>query len=137
MLAFSACNKTKSNTNRLDGGEWTVKVLTVDGVSQDELPSWNVSECDAYEASCLSEWKNEEGGISKFIWQFREKGQKFEISNQSETSGEHSQDEAVVQCQNFSGVYEVTEHKKKTMKFESSTTLANAGKKVVIELEKK
>ena len=57
-------------------------------------------------------------------------------SNQSELTGDHAQDEVVLQCQNFSGVYDVIEHKKKSMKFESTTTLGFSGKKVVITIEK-
>ena len=43
----------------------------------------------------------------------------------------------VFQCQNFSGVYSVKEHKKKSMSFESNSTIGFSGKKVVIKIEKK
>ena len=135
-LVFTACNKTKMYENRLDGGEWNVTELSVDGVNETELPHWNIGDCDAYKESCTGEWKNHEGGTGKFVWQFREKGGKFEISNQSELTGDHAQDEVVLQCQNFSGVYDVIEHEKKSMKFESTTTLGFSGKKVVITIEK-
>lgn len=136
-LAFTACNKTKLYANQLDGGEWYVTELSVEGINEAELPHWNIGDCDAYKESCTGEWKNDEGGNGKFAWQFREKGKKFEISNQSELTGDHAQDEVVLQCQNFSGVYDVIEHKKKSMKFESTTTLGFSGKKVVITIEKK
>lgn len=135
-LVFTACNKTKMYENRLDGGEWNVTELSVDGVNETELPHWNIGDCDAYKESCTGEWKNHEGGNGKFVWQFREKGGKFEISNQSELTGDHAQDEVVMQCQNFSGVYDVIEHEKKSMKFESLATLGFTGKKVVITIEK-
>ncbi|MSP69389.1 MAG: hypothetical protein EXR20_03880 [Bacteroidetes bacterium] len=135
-FVFTACNKTKMYANRLDGGDWKVTELSVDGTNETELPNWTIGDCDAYKGSCTGEWKNNEGGNGKFVWQFREKGKKFEISNQSELTGDHAQDEVVLQCQNFSGVYDVIEHKRKSMKFECSATLGFAGKKVVIKIEK-
>lgn len=45
-------------------------------------------------------------------------------------------EELADQCVNFSGTYEVIEHKRKTMKFESSSTIGFSGKKVVITIEK-
>jgi len=135
-ILFTACNKTKMYANRLDGGEWHITELSVDGVTEAELPHWQIGECDAYKESCTGDWENHEGGKGKFAWQFREKGNKFEISNQSELTGEHKQDEAILQCQNFSGVYEVKEHKKKSMTFETSSAVGFSGKKVVMKIEK-
>ena len=59
-LVFTACNKTKMYENRLDGGEWNVTELSVDGVNETELPHWNIGDCDAYKESCTGEWKNHE-----------------------------------------------------------------------------
>lgn len=43
-LVFTACNKTKMYANRLDGGEWKVTELSVDGVNEAELPHWNIAD---------------------------------------------------------------------------------------------
>ena len=62
-LLATACNKTRTNSNRLiKGGEWTVTELSVDGTSEDELPTWEIDECDIYDESCTGEWANDEGG---------------------------------------------------------------------------
>lgn len=136
VLAISACSKTKVSTNKIGGEEWHVTELSVDGVNEDELPHLMFNDCNAYEESCTGQWKNHEGGKSNFAWQFRNKGKTFEISNQSELTGDHAQDEAVLQCQNFSGVYEVIERKKESMELKSKTTLAYSNQTVVIKLEK-
>jgi hypothetical protein len=136
-----ACNKTSSNTKKLDGGEWQITQLSVDGMEVEELPHWVIAECDPYEETCTGQWLNDEGGEAKFAWQFNDKGKVFEIANQSELleedEHEHGEHEAAMQCQYFSGAYQVVEQKKKAMKFESSTTLGYSGKKVVLAIEKK
>lgn len=38
VLVFTACNKTKTYTNRLDGGKWLVTEISVDGIKETELP---------------------------------------------------------------------------------------------------
>lgn len=135
-LVIMSCNKTKISAKRLDGGEWHVKELSVDGVNEAELPEWNIGECDGYKESCLGDWVNHEGGKSKFVWQFREKAEKFEISNQSELSGDHATDEAVLQCQSFSGTYDVISRKKKEMEFKTTSAIGFTGKTVIIKIEK-
>lgn len=144
-LALTACNKTKMYSNRLDGGDWKVTELSVDGKNEAELPKWNIGECDAYKETCTGSWKNDHDHTAKFVWQFREKGKKFEISNQSKvedvTAGLigdmffHAE-ELADQCVNFSGVYNVLEHKKKMMKFESTSAIGFPGQKVIISIEK-
>jgi hypothetical protein len=132
-FAFFGCNKTSFYTNRLGDAEWSAQELSVEGVNQAELPSWDLSDCDPYEESCTGDWEIH-GGKSSFIWQFRESAKKFEISNQSVTTGSHSLDEAVIQCQQFSGVYDVVESEKDEMEFTSTKTLGFPGKKVVIKI---
>ena len=145
-LVFAACNKTKTYANRLDGGEWKVTELSVDGVNEAELPSWDVEECDGYKETCKGAWKDDHGHHIHFAWQFRDKGKTFEISNQTTAEeategqigeGFQQAEELCFQCQNFSGVYSVKEHKKKSMSFESNSTIGFSGKKVVIKIEKK
>jgi len=144
-LIYASCNKTKINTNRLDGGEWKITELSVDGVNEAEFPHWNISECDAYDETCMGEWINHHGNIVKFAWQFRDKGKTFEISNQSTfeeaTAGLTGHDyleaeENLEQCQNFSGVYGVVKRKKTSMEFKTSSSIGFPGKLVVIKIEK-
>jgi hypothetical protein len=131
-----ACNKTKTYSNRLDGGVWKVTELSVDGVNQSELPDWNINECDIYGESCTGEWQNAEGGHGEFVWQFRDKGKTFEISNQSDHTHSHADEEAQAQCSDFSGVYTVEESGKKKMKFSSTVTIGYPGSTAVITIEK-
>jgi hypothetical protein len=133
---LNSCNKTKTNANRIEDGEWDVTELSVDGVNEDELPHLHFSDCDAYSSACTGEWENHEGGKGNFAWQFNDKGETFAISNQSEVTGEHATDEAILQCQNFSGNYKVVECTKKTMAFETTSALAYVGKTVILKMEK-
>lgn len=143
----SACNKTKTNSKRfINAGEWTVTELSVDGTNEDELPEWHIKDCEIYDESCHGDWENEEGGHTEFVWQFRDKGDVFEISRQAEEEGDdhdhehehnHAEEEAIAQCYAFSGVYEVVERKKKSMEFKSTATLGHSGSTVVIKIEKK
>lgn len=135
----TSCNKTKKYSNRLDGEIWTVTALAIDGKSVEELPTFEFDECDIYEELCKAKWGNEEGGHSHFIWQFREKGKKFEISNQSslaDSHGSHADEEAILQCANFSGVYDVTKHTRKEMELKSTSTIGFKGNEVVLKMKK-
>lgn len=136
-VSFTACNKTRQYSKRMAGETWQVTELSVDGTNEAELPVLVFEDCDIYEESCRGEWKNEEGGHGEFVWQFRKKGKVFEISNQSDHSHGHADEEAQVQLSNFSGVYDVTGHKKEEMRFESSSTAGFPGHKVVIKMERK
>ena len=158
LVAF-ACNKTKVNSNRLmSAGEWEVTELSVDGTNEDELPHWHIDDCEIYgEKSCFGEWKNEEGGETHFIWQFRDKGKVFEISRQEGMEEEedhaddgddhdhdhdhgthdHATEEAIEQCYNFSGVYDVVSSKKDEMGFTSTSAVGFAGETVKIKIKKK
>ena len=143
-LAFTACNKTKKVSKRLiSAGEWRVTELSVDGVNQEELPTWEIEACDdIYAQSCMAEWKNDEGGHAEFIWQFREKGETFEISHQAEEhEGEehdhdHAAEEAAEQAYNFSGVYTVVESGKDKMEFTTTSAIGYNGNTVKIIIEK-
>ena len=141
MTVVSSCNKTKITSERfIKAGEWKVTELSVDGVNEDELPKWEIEDCDIYEESCFGEWKNEEGGHAEFIWQFSEKANTFEISHQAsdehDHEGDHAAEEAAVQAYNYSGVYEVIEKSKTEMEFESSRTSGHSGNTVKIKIEK-
>lgn len=140
LIGTISCNKTKSVSKKfLKAGEWKITELSVDGLNEEELPTWEIEDCDIYESSCFGEWKNEEGGHAEFVWQFREKAKTFELSYQAEEEEGHEHDhaaeEAAEQAYNFSGVYEVLESSKKEMEFISTTTLGFDGQEVKIKLE--
>lgn len=146
LTGLNSCNKVKSTSKRLmKTGDWKVTELSVNGVNEEELPKWEIDDCDIYDESCFGEWKNDEGGHAEFIWQFREKGEVFELSYQAEEhdheeEGEHEHDhaaeEAAEQAANFSGVYEVEKKEKKVMEFTSSSTVGYSGSRVKIKVEK-
>ncbi len=141
-IGMASCNKTKKVSKRfIKPGEWKVTTLTVDGTAEAELPTWEIKDCDIYGSSCEGEWKNDEGGHSEFIWQFRDKGDTFEISRQAEEDGhghthDHAAEEAAAQCYNFSGVYEVVSSKKDEMEFKTTSALGYSGKEVIIKITK-
>lgn len=144
IFLLGACNKTKTNSKSLmKAGEWEVTELSVEGVNEDELPHWEIDDCDIYEESCMGHWENEEGGHAEFVWQFRDKGETFEISYQAEEEHGHSHEhdhaaeEAAAQAANFSGVYTVNKRDKDEMEFSSSTTQGFEGQNVIIKIKKK
>lgn len=151
LIVATSCNKTeKVSDNFISAGDWTITELSVDGTNEAELPEWEIKACDIYAASCEGHWKNDEGGETEFIWQFREKGKTFEISHQGAEAEESDDDhddhdhdhdhagmEVAVQAYNFSGVYEVLECSKDAMKFQSTAALGHSGKTVVISIAKK
>lgn len=137
MLA--GCDKDKKVSKRLSGEEWKVTELTLDGIAQTDLPVLKFEECDIYNELCIGEWTNEAGGRSFFIWQFRNKATSFEISNQSTLAtagGVEANEEAIIQCSDYSGIYEVKESRKTRMKFEAVSTVGSGGKRVTMTIEK-
>lgn len=136
LIIAYGCNKTKTYSKRLDGGQWRVTELSVNGINEAELPEWTINECDIYSESCIGEWTNDEGGHAEFVWQFRNKGKTFEISNQSDHTHSHADEEAQAQCSEFSGVYNVEESGRNKMKFTSTSTLGNPGQSTVMVIEK-
>lgn len=140
ILLAGACNKVRVYSNQLiKAGEWTVNELSVDGTNEDELPSWHIEDCDIYDESCHGEWENDEGGHAEFIWQFRNKGETFEISRQEGEGGHshgHADEEANAQAYAFSGVYSVVERSSDNMEFTSTATVGHPGSTVVIKIKK-
>lgn len=140
-IFLSACSKTNKASKRLiKAGEWTVTECSVDGVNEDELPKWEISNCDPYEAVCIGKWENEESGHADFAWQFNNDGDSFVISHQAE-EGEHehnhADEEAAEQAYHFSGTYSVTESSKTKMSFTSTQTVGYPGQTAVIVIEKR
>jgi len=140
-VMLSSCNKTNKATKRLiKAGEWKVTECSIDGTNEEELPTWDISDCDPYEAVCIAKWENDEGGHAEFAWQFNKKGEEFTISHQAE-EGEHehnhADEEVAEQSYKFSGVYTVTESSKTKMRFTSTTAVGAPGQTAVIVIEKK
>lgn len=132
LITFMACNKSKTNSNKLDGYKWKVKEITIEGVAETNLPEVLFKECDLYKESCEGSWLIPEGGRSSFIWQVRSKGKEFEISNQTDHAHSLLDVKATEECINYSGVYKILISKRKEFVIESSLTVGYFGKKVKI-----
>lgn len=140
-IGITSCNKTKKVSNRfIKPGEWTVTEMSVDGTNEDELPKWEIDDCDIYGSSCMGHWENDEGGHADFVWQFRDKGETFEISYQAEEEAGHTHDhadeEVAAQAYSFSGVYTVETSKKDEMTFTTTAAVGFPGQTVKIKIEK-
>ncbi|MGL5891527.1 MAG: hypothetical protein ACRC3B_16675 [Bacteroidia bacterium] len=140
LLVISSCNKTKQTSDRLAGNTWKVTTLTVDGTPEAHTPVLTFEDCEIYSgASCKGDWTHD-SYHAHFIWQFREKAKKFELSNQSTLEdahgGGHEAEENIIQCQNFSGVYDVEVRKKDVMEFKTTNAVGFPGQTVVMKLEK-
>lgn len=143
-LVVEGCNKTKKFSKRLAGEKWTVTELSVAGINESELPVLSFNDCDIYDESCKGEWETPEHEHAEFVWQIRDKGGLFELSNQSSldeihshSGDDHAAEEAIIQCQNFSGVYTIVSSKRKSMELESQNTLGHSGQLVKMKLELK
>lgn len=162
VILLTACNKTNRFSNRLAGETWKITSITVGGEAEEaeHLAELQFEDCDIYDETCMGEWMLE-GEHAEFAWQFNENGDKFTLSNQSEAEHDHDHDhegddhdhdhegddhdhdhgheheaDAVTQCQEFSGTYDVDEMKRNTMIIKSTETIGHPGEEVVIELEK-
>jgi hypothetical protein len=145
----SGCNKTQTFSNRLEGEVWSISKLIVDGVEEehdDHLAELIFSDCDIYEEVCTGEWEIEQSH-AEFAWQFDEKGALLYIANQSEDGDQHEHDhneedgeehmvDAIQQCQDLSGTYDVVDMTRKTIKLKSNNTIGFDGKLVEMEWEK-
>ncbi len=131
-----SCSKTKRYSKRLDANKWQVKEITIDGVAESNLPEILFKECDVYNESCEGSWITPEGGRSSFIWQFRNNGKEFEISNQTDHVHNFQDVKAAEQCINYSGVYKVIDSKRKLLYIETTNSFGHKGKVVKITFEK-
>ena len=129
-----SCNKDRKISNSIDGETWVVTEIIVGNLSQSDLPSLQFDECKIYKETCNASWAL---GLTaaNFAWQFREKGNLFEISNQSVLT--EDREPAIIQCTNFSGVYEVLEKDKSNMKISSTSTVGYSDTEVLLTLELK
>lgn len=134
-LAIISCNKTKQNAKTLQGTTWNITSLIIDGVADTNFAELEFGEGNIYKEVLSGKWHNagNSHGTSaaeiSFVWQFRDKGKTFEISNQSEG------DDAL-QCSQLSGVYQVENSTKTEYEFSSSATIGYNGKKVVMKMKK-
>ncbi|RFC54162.1 hypothetical protein [Brumimicrobium aurantiacum] len=135
---FTACDKNKRASKHLmKAGNWEVKELSVDGVSQTLIPTWEIKDCDIYETVCEGTWTSDTTQ-SRFYWQFNDKAQTFTISRvvAPEDCEDFYTEEVEQQTFKFSGEYDVTKNKRKSKTFESYNTLGFEGQKAVIRVEK-
>ena len=144
IVLLGACNKEKRYSEKLDKGQkWTVTDIQVDGVSLGISSTWDIHAEDIYKTVPTLDWKligTTEEKIEATIceWQFQEKGKKFRLNylHQShDMDGDQLEDLDYVAF-NLTGTYDVIEHKRKRMAFESNETFFYPGQKVKIEVER-
>src|SRR5690554_7236827 len=134
---LTTCEKNKRESKHLKkAGNRKVKELSVDGVSQTLIPTWEIQDCDIYETVCEGTWTSDTTQ-SQFYWQFNDKAQTFTISRvvAPEDCEDFYTEEVEQQTFNFSGEYDVTENKRKSKTFESYNTIGFEGQKVVIRVK--
>jgi len=131
----AACNKTKQHSKWLTGETWKVNEVSIDGQPFNLLPTLSFEDCNIYDEICFGNLQVEGDGIARFAWQVRDKGNEFELSDQTETVNE-SNEEAVSFSSSFSAIYKVNSATKKEMELESNNCLRYPGKKVIIKLSK-
>lgn len=129
LVLLSACSKDKKNANRIDGKSYKVSSISIDGANMTEsMPTLNFEDCRIFKETCNGTWiKGSESAA--FNWQFRDKGETFEISNQSQQATEATK-EAIA----FSGIYMVEENKKGNFRISSTNTIGHQGENVVITM---
>lgn len=132
-VLLMSCNKDKKLSKRLSGENWSATSLKISEIEETDLPEFSFDECDIYDENCTATWTLN-GETANFIWQFRDKGTVFEISNQSKI--DTSITDAIIQCMNLSGVYDVTESEKESLTITSSTTIGYTGDVVEMKLKK-
>lgn len=133
LVALVACDKNKKLSKRLSGETWKMSTFTVGEAAKQDLAEINFDDCDIYDESCTATWILDDQSAN-FIWQFREKGKVFEISNQSSLSADL--EPAILQCMNLSGIYDVTDSEKTSMTISSNATFGYGGQLVEIKLSK-
>lgn len=131
-----ACNKTKSNSNKLGGYKWEVKSLTINGTEISNKPTLLFKDCDIYKESCEGSWIGTDQGRAAFAWQFSDNGKKLEIANQTDHVHGIADVKAAEQCIEFTGMYDVQESKRKVLVIKSDMANGHKNKTVEIKLER-
>jgi len=138
LVTVTSCHKENSYSNKLmDGKSWTVKEVTVDGVSLNLTGIWSVNQGVDIEKSIPStEWTNSNGNAI-FEWQFLNKGKQFQFSyvQQANEDGE-ALSELDYLAYDITGEYEVICAANDLMEFSSTSTIKYSGKKVYIKVER-
>jgi hypothetical protein len=131
FTAITGCSKDKKMSKRLGGESWQITAMTIDGSAQTELPVFNFQNCDIYKESCRGTMSLglSQGDEPEFIWQLRDKGKAFEISNQS-------QGEAAVLLWQVSGTYKVVSLTKTEFDISSTVTEGYPGVLVHMVMKK-
>ncbi len=137
VITYSACNKTKYRSNRIDDNKWQIVTLTVDGVSDNYLPTLKFNDSDIYKEASKGWWYYGEEGHGEIAWQFRDNGKIFEFSNQADHAHGVEDVKAAEQAINYSGVYKVIKLSRNNFEIESNETFGNKGKKVIIKMNRK
>jgi hypothetical protein len=132
VVTFISCNKNKQSSKTLQGSTWKFTSLKIDGVSDSSLATLKFKEGNMYNEVISGTWVNHDSSQTDeitFVWQFRNKGKTFEISNQSDG-------DAALQCSMLSGIYQVTQLKNSNFSITSKSTIGYSNKEVAIELSK-
>jgi hypothetical protein len=137
LIITFACSKTKRYSKKLDDNKWEVKTLTVDGVSDANLPELKFNESDIHDKASKGWWYWGEEGHAEIAWQIRDKGKTFEFSNQADHVHGFEDVKASEQAINYSGVYKIIKLTRNSFEIESNETYGNKGKKVIIKMERK
>jgi hypothetical protein len=131
-ISIISCNKEKQTTKTLEGTTWIVTELKVDGVADTSLPTLDFKKGKLYKENMMGVWHNihSTSEDAQFIWQFRDKGKTFEISNQSDSASAY-------QCSAYSGIYTIDYKGKDSYEMSSNATYAYPSKKVILIMKKK
>jgi hypothetical protein len=140
LITLFACSKDKFYSKRLMKGEtWTVQSITINDTLSEISGEWEITQgVNIYDSVPQAYWK-QNAYDAIFQWQFHEKAKKFYINYQvlCEECEPNTLDTLDYFANALSGEYDVLQRKRKSMEFESSTTLGFSGKTVRIELTKK
>ena len=102
-----------------------------------KIPYWEIDDCDIYEASCTGRWVHPNIEYANFVWQFTNKGSSFTLNRiNGADSCNFITDSVEIQCYNYSGKYEVVEHKRNAMVFKSLETIGYPNNEVILKIEK-
>jgi hypothetical protein len=123
----------------MKGETWTVQSITINDTLSEISGEWEITQgVNIYDSVPQAYWK-QNAYDAIFQWQFHEKAKKFYINYQvlCEECEPNTLDTLDYFANALSGEYDVLQRKRKSMEFESSTTLGFSGKTVRIELTKK
>ncbi|MEN9303153.1 MAG: hypothetical protein RL264_1582 [Bacteroidota bacterium] len=148
LLLLVSCNKDRFYSKRLMKGEtWTVQSIKINDTLSNISGSWKITQgVNIYDSVPQAVWKQRDYNSTNvvyfdavFQWQFHEKAKKFYINYQvlCEECEPNTLDTLDYFANALSGEYNVLERSRKTMQFESKSTLGFSGKTVRIELTKK